>query len=93
MLIEIASRWIRRFAQIKEVAGTEERLVTGEHRLRERAPLLKSLENELFEPEQCFFRYRFASSDLYEAPKQTPRVFLRVSGLNVRSKIIKQDAM
>ena len=92
-MIEVARRGIRRFAQIEEVAGAQEGLVAGEHRLRERAPLFESLENELFEPEQCFFRYRLASSDLYEAPKQAPRVFLRIGGLNVRSKIIKQDAM
>ena len=90
VLIEIASCWIRRFAQIKEVAGTEERLVTGEHRLRERAPLLESLENELLEPQQCFFRDRFASSDSCEAPQQAPCVIRRTLGSDLGAELIEQ---
>ena len=90
VLIEIASRWIRRFAQIEEVAGTEKRLVTGKHRFGKRASLLEPSLNEQLESNQSFRRNRLARGEIHEPSQQTLCVFGGIFGSDIGAYLVEQ---
>ena len=92
-MIEIANRWIGRFAQIEEMTGTEECLITGAHCFGERASLLEPSQNELLEPNKCFLGDRLARGKIDETPQQSPCVFGRILGSNLGVDIVEQDSM
>ena len=66
------------FAEIQEVAGAKDRLITGQHCFGKRALLIKLGEDQLLIFQQRFLWHELSCGEIRKTPNEPFRIFTRL---------------